>query len=116
MPRGGYDSDDESAALVHNDHAQYGSSAVDGADLKEHSVNDGERLALADAHGGHVRFFLSQLSKHFSPELQHIERVASIPSSIINLSNTILGAGMLGLPYAVSKCGYVFGSILLVAW
>jgi amino acid permease len=38
---------------------------------------------------------------------------ASLPSSIVNLSNTILGAGMLGLPHAFSKCGYVLGLLLL---
>jgi len=42
------------------------------------------------------------------------KRTASFLSSVINLSNTILGAGMLGLPYALSKFGYGFGSLLLV--
>ena len=29
------------------------------------------------------------------------------------LANTILGAGMLGLPFAFAACGYVVGSLLL---
>jgi amino acid permease len=34
-------------------------------------------------------------------------------SSYVNLTNTIIGAGMLGLPYAFAKSGWVLGSILL---
>ena len=41
-------------------------------------------------------------------------RTATTGSSLINLTNTIIGAGMLGLPYAVSVCGLVFGLIMLV--
>jgi sodium-coupled neutral amino acid transporter 11 len=39
---------------------------------------------------------------------------ASIGSSVINLANTIIGAGMLGLPYAFAQSGYIFGLFLLV--
>ena len=39
---------------------------------------------------------------------------ATILSSVLNLANTILGAGLLGLPYAVSKSGYILGIILFV--
>jgi hypothetical protein len=42
------------------------------------------------------------------------ERTATLGSSIINLTNTIIGAGMLGLPYAVSVCGLAFGLTMLV--
>jgi amino acid permease len=38
---------------------------------------------------------------------------ASVGSSVFNLANTILGAGMLGLPAAFSACGWAVGSILL---
>ncbi|KCV72375.1 hypothetical protein H696_01769 [Fonticula alba] len=41
-------------------------------------------------------------------------RSASFFSSFINLANTIMGSGMLGLPYAISKNGLVLGPILLV--
>lgn len=34
-------------------------------------------------------------------------------SSYINLTNTIIGAGMLGLPYAFAKSGWILGSVLL---
>ncbi|GAB5367420.1 hypothetical protein AAMO2058_001228500 [Amorphochlora amoebiformis] len=39
---------------------------------------------------------------------------ASMFSSIMNLSNTILGAGILGLPHAFASSGYVLGSAFLV--
>lgn len=39
---------------------------------------------------------------------------ATIFSSVLNLANTILGAGLLGLPYAVSRSGYVFGIMLFL--
>ena len=38
---------------------------------------------------------------------------ASSLSSYINLTNTIVGSGMLGLPYAVAKSGWVLGLVLL---
>ncbi|KAH8828440.1 amino acid transporter [Flagelloscypha sp. PMI_526] len=34
--------------------------------------------------------------------------------SIANMANSILGAGIIGLPYAVSQAGFVFGILLLV--
>lgn len=41
--------------------------------------------------------------------------VAGLYGCIFNLTNTILGAGMLGLPHAFAESGYITGSILLVA-
>lgn len=41
---------------------------------------------------------------------------ASIRSGIFNLANTILGAGMLGLPYAFAECGLVAGLLLLLTF
>jgi amino acid permease len=38
---------------------------------------------------------------------------SSIPACYFTLANTIMGAGTLGLPFAVSNTGYVLGSILL---
>jgi len=38
---------------------------------------------------------------------------ASVKSCFINLANTIVGGGMLGLPYAFSHTGYALGSILM---
>ena len=40
------------------------------------------------------------------------QKQASIFSSMMNLSNTILGAGLLGLPYAISKSGWFLAIIL----
>ena len=40
-------------------------------------------------------------------------RVATILSCSSTLTNTILGAGVLGLPYAVSKSGFIVGPLLL---
>ena len=42
------------------------------------------------------------------------QKEASIFSSCMNLSNTILGAGLLGLPYAISKTGYILAFILFI--
>ena len=39
---------------------------------------------------------------------------ASIGSGVLNMSNTILGAGMLALPHALAQCGLVVGLLLLV--
>ena len=51
-----------------------------------------------------ISLFSSQSSSQFG----------TIFSSFINLSNTILGSGMLGLPYAFSCVGWVFGTFLLL--
>ena len=40
---------------------------------------------------------------------------SSLTASTINLANTVIGAGMLGLPGAFAACGYVTGTILLVS-
>ncbi len=39
---------------------------------------------------------------------------ATIASAVINLTNTIVGAGMLGLPGAFGGTGYLSGMILIV--
>jgi hypothetical protein len=39
---------------------------------------------------------------------------ASLFSCVVNLANTVVGAGMLGLPHAFSECGWVTGFVLLV--
>jgi amino acid permease len=41
-------------------------------------------------------------------------RKGTILSSFYNLANTILGSGMLGLPYAFSKAGWFLGTFLLI--
>jgi len=44
------------------------------------------------------------------------EGQATMFSCIVNLSNTILGAGMLGLPHAFGVCGWVLGYSLLIVF
>ncbi|KNC55379.1 uncharacterized protein AMSG_12410 [Thecamonas trahens ATCC 50062] len=39
---------------------------------------------------------------------------ASIPSSIFNLSNTIVGAGVITLPYALRSAGTIIGCVMLI--
>lgn len=39
----------------------------------------------------------------------------TVLTSIISLTNTIMGVGVLGVPYAMASCGYVLGVILLIA-
>jgi hypothetical protein len=39
---------------------------------------------------------------------------SGIFSSVVNLANTVVGAGMLGLPHAFAECGYVMGTLLLI--
>ena len=41
-------------------------------------------------------------------------RDATVASSTINLLNTILGTGMLSLPYAIAVCGLVLGIVMLL--
>ena len=41
---------------------------------------------------------------------------ASVASGLFNMSNTILGAGMLGLPHAFSECGLGVGLVLLLVF
>jgi len=40
-------------------------------------------------------------------------RTSSFFSGFLNIANTILGAGLLGLPYAFSKGGWIVGTLLL---
>lgn len=42
-----------------------------------------------------------------------VQRTGSVRSSVLNLTNTIIGAGMLGLPAAFASCGYGVGALML---
>lgn len=44
----------------------------------------------------------------------HVERNATIFSSFINLTNTIIGSGVLGLPFAFANTGWILGSVLML--
>ena len=39
---------------------------------------------------------------------------SSVSSSIMNLANTVMGARIMGLPYAVSQCGYLLSAIFFL--
>jgi amino acid permease len=41
---------------------------------------------------------------------------APIRSGILVLANTLLGAGMLGLPAAFGKCGYLIGTLFILCF
>lgn len=42
-----------------------------------------------------------------------LDHGASLWSAVSNMSNSILGAGIIGLPYAVRSAGFVLGAILI---
>jgi solute carrier family 38 (sodium-coupled neutral amino acid transporter), member 11 len=46
-------------------------------------------------------------------KLPHIG--GGIINSIVNMSNSIIGAGIIGLPYSFNRAGLVFGVFLLFA-
>lgn len=71
------------------------------------SINPANTIGPADGPSGPTR--------RKSSLAQFVEqKKASIFSSMMNLSNTILGAGLLGLPYAISKTGYILSFILFI--
>eukprot|EP00602_Paraphysomonas_sp_CaronLab_P002598 CAMPEP_0185020326 /NCGR_PEP_ID=MMETSP1103-20130426/2919_1 /TAXON_ID=36769 /ORGANISM="Paraphysomonas bandaiensis, Strain Caron Lab Isolate" /LENGTH=453 /DNA_ID=CAMNT_0027551155 /DNA_START=88 /DNA_END=1449 /DNA_ORIENTATION=- len=53
-------------------------------------------------------------AKSRSVSLESDMNTASVFSCFCNLANTILGSGMLGLPYAFAHTGWVLGSLLIV--
>lgn len=55
------------------------------------------------------------LSSLASEEAQLGHAGSSISSSVFNLANSIIGAGILALPFAFQLVGHIFGVILLVA-
>lgn len=86
-------------------------------------AEDQQRLLSSDEEyfpkGGRLRSRVSRTSfaeihdtDTPTPHLEYAE--ASSISSVINLTNTIVGGGVLGLPFAVGSCGFVLGSCLLI--
>jgi len=75
----------------------HGSTSVD-------STGDGDRNESSQ----------SKSSRAISSSLLYKKGESSIASCIINLSNTILGSGMLGLPYAYAQTGHVLGTLLMI--
>merc|ERR1719295_1223402 len=86
--------------------------------LSDTLLNEGSPLAQ-DTGNYDIRNSMSSCaivtptSRRRSSVRQFIEqKQASIFSSMMNLSNTILGAGLLGLPYAISKSGWFLAIVL----
>ncbi|GAB9469893.1 hypothetical protein Gpo141_00007156 [Globisporangium polare] len=50
----------------------------------------------------------------FSPGPHSSERTVKAPSAIFNLASTIIGGGILSLPYAFEKCGIVLAFVFML--
>eukprot|EP00471_Norrisiella_sphaerica_P012048 CAMPEP_0184504326 /NCGR_PEP_ID=MMETSP0113_2-20130426/52406_1 /TAXON_ID=91329 /ORGANISM="Norrisiella sphaerica, Strain BC52" /LENGTH=137 /DNA_ID=CAMNT_0026893965 /DNA_START=71 /DNA_END=485 /DNA_ORIENTATION=- len=103
-----------------NDHARSSESAINWRAVPG---DDTKAFMRVDGHDGNDSFddaddvphpAFDDVDEHGNPKRPPGE--ASMFSCIINLSNTILGAGMLGLPHAFANSGYLLGSILLVVF
>jgi amino acid permease len=70
--------------------------------------NNNKEELLQPAHHDHDH---DHHHHHHAPPQPH----ATVTSCVLNLANTIIGAGMLGLPGAFAGTGYVGGSLLTVA-
>lgn len=53
--------------------------------------------------------------EYFGRAFDDEERNASTPSAVFSLVATMVGGGVLSLPYAMSQCGLLLGTVLLVA-
>jgi len=52
--------------------------------------------------------------KHLLSELPEIETKSGNVGASINLTNAIVGSGIIGIPFAVSESGFVVGMLLLI--
>ena len=50
----------------------------------------------------------------FSPAFSSPRRTGTISSAVFNLTTTMVGGGVLSLPYAFSKAGVITGFLLLL--
>jgi hypothetical protein len=88
--------------------------------LKSFRVLDNDNTDDDDHDGGRKNSrSLSQYSQYTDPDapLEYASlNESSTFSCYINLLNTIIGSGVLGLPYAVGYCGVVLGVILILVF
>ena len=70
---------------------------------------------MAEEQGGSDRVSLGSIDDLMDGDANPMvhKRVASNISSYANTTNSVLGAGVLGLPYAFAKTGWVLGPIIL---
>ncbi|KAJ2558371.1 hypothetical protein EV175_000818 [Coemansia sp. RSA 1933] len=81
-----------------------------------HSSQDGnsQPIAQEEPHPNHpAHDVLVSEQEHVSEENVE-EPTGTIPSSSINLANTILGSGMLSMPNAMASLGLALGSVVIV--
>lgn len=62
-----------------------------------------EQLLVADGQG----------FQHFQTPARHQSRQTAAASAVFTLVSTILGGGVLSLPFALQQCGMVFGGLVL---
>ena len=53
--------------------------------------------------------------RRFCNNLHAEDRTASLLTCIFTLTSTIVGGGVLSLPYAFRRCGLLFGPVVLIA-
>lgn len=84
------------------------------------NANDNISDSFSDDGGGRKNSrSLSQYSQYTDPDapLEYVSlNDSSTFSCYINLLNTIIGSGVLGLPYAVGYCGVVLGVVLILVF
>ncbi|GAA5994259.1 Avt2p [Rhodotorula paludigena] len=82
--------------------------------LMEGLVYQGLRRASLDLRGEERRLkeMENEAEEHEAPPW--LSRGGGVWAGIANMSNSILGAGIIGLPYALREAGFVSGIILLV--
>ncbi len=98
-------SDENRAALVRNDVFQDDHLSFD--------YDEDEGVESGDGDGTQPENFL-QMELDSDGNRKLLPKKASVMSCVINLLNTVAGAGMLGLPGAYAGAGYFTGTLLLM--
>ncbi|TMW56397.1 hypothetical protein Poli38472_006407 [Pythium oligandrum] len=73
-----------------------------------------EKDDLAMVESGVYRYERKGSREYFSPGPHSKERTATSRSAVFNLVSTIIGGGVLSLPYAFDKCGLVLAVVFMV--